>query len=40
LEASPQIYVRINPLDLGLALADLAAITVPGLAGIMLGLDG
>ena len=31
-----QLYVRINPLDSGLALADLAAVVVPGLAGIML----
>ena len=35
-EASPSLYVRINPLDSGLALADLAAITVPGLAGVVL----
>jgi citrate lyase subunit beta/citryl-CoA lyase len=33
---SAQLYVRINPLDGGLALGDLAAIVVPGLAGIML----
>jgi len=33
---SAQLYVRINPLDSGLALGDLAAIVVPGLAGIML----
>ncbi len=31
-----QLYVRINPLDSGLALDDLAAIVVPGLAGVML----
>jgi citrate lyase subunit beta/citryl-CoA lyase len=31
-----QLYVRINPLDSGLAMADLAAVVVPGLAGIML----
>lgn len=31
-----QIYVRINPLDSGLAMLDLAAVVVPGLAGIML----
>jgi citrate lyase subunit beta/citryl-CoA lyase len=30
------LYVRINPLDSGLAMRDLAAVTVPGLAGIML----
>ena len=35
-ERSPQIYVRINPLDSGMALADLAAVAVPGLAGIVL----
>jgi hypothetical protein len=31
-----QLYVRINPLDSGLAMQDLAAVVVPGLAGIML----
>jgi citrate lyase subunit beta/citryl-CoA lyase len=31
-----QLYVRINPLDSGLALADLASVVVPGLAGLML----
>ncbi len=31
-----RLYVRINPLDTGLAMADLAAVVVPGLAGIML----
>ena len=31
-----RLFVRINPLDSGLALADLAAIVVPGLAGVML----
>jgi citrate lyase subunit beta/citryl-CoA lyase len=31
-----QLYVRINPLDSGLAMLDLAAAVVPGLAGIML----
>ncbi len=31
-----QLYVRINPLDSGLAMHDLAAVVVPGLAGIML----
>ena len=30
-----QLYVRINPLDSGLAMHDLAAVVVPGLAGIM-----
>jgi citrate lyase subunit beta/citryl-CoA lyase len=29
------LYVRINPLDTGLAMADLAGVVVPGLAGIM-----
>jgi citrate lyase subunit beta/citryl-CoA lyase len=29
-------FVRINPLDSGLALADLAAVVVPGLDGIVL----
>jgi citrate lyase subunit beta/citryl-CoA lyase len=33
---SAQLYVRINPLDSGLAMDDLAAVVVPGLAGIML----
>jgi citrate lyase subunit beta/citryl-CoA lyase len=33
---SARLFVRINPLDSGLALGDLAAIVVPGLAGIML----
>lgn len=32
----PRLYVRINPLDTPLAMADLAAAVVPGLAGIML----
>jgi len=31
-----QLYVRINPLDSGLALQDLAAVVMPGLAGVML----
>jgi citrate lyase subunit beta / citryl-CoA lyase len=31
-----QLYVRINPLDSGLALDDLATVVVPGLAGVML----
>jgi len=33
---SASLFVRINPLDSGLALDDLAAVVVPGLAGIML----
>ena len=32
----PQRFVRINPLSTPLAMADLAAVVVPGLAGIML----
>lgn len=31
-----RLFVRINPLDSGLAMGDLARIVVPGLAGIML----
>jgi citrate lyase subunit beta/citryl-CoA lyase len=31
-----RLFVRINPLDSGLAMRDLAAVVVPGLAGIML----
>ncbi|MES2987362.1 MAG: CoA ester lyase [Pseudomonadota bacterium] len=31
-----QFFVRINPFDTGLTLADLAAVVRPGLAGIML----
>ncbi len=31
-----QLFVRINPLDSGAALQDLAAVAVPGLAGIVL----
>lgn len=31
-----QLYVRINPLDSGLAMQDLAAVVMPGLAGVML----
>ena len=31
-----RIFVRINPLDTGLAMGDLATVVVPGLAGIML----
>ena len=34
--SSARLYVRINPLDSGLAMGDLAAVVVPGLAGIML----
>jgi citrate lyase subunit beta/citryl-CoA lyase len=33
---SARLFVRINPLDTALAMGDLAAVTVPGLAGIML----
>lgn len=32
----PRLFVRINPLDTPLAMADLAGVTVPGLAGILL----
>ena len=31
-----QLFVRINPLDTAYAMGDLAAVVVPGLAGIML----
>jgi citrate lyase subunit beta/citryl-CoA lyase len=31
-----KLYVRINPLDTGLAQGDLAAVVVPGIAGIVL----
>ena len=31
-----RLYVRINPLDSGLAMGDLAAVVVAGLAGVML----
>ena len=31
-----QLYVRVNPFDTGLTLGDLAAVVLPGLAGIML----
>jgi citrate lyase subunit beta / citryl-CoA lyase len=34
--AGPLLYVRINPLDGAFAMADLAAVVVPGLAGVML----
>jgi citrate lyase subunit beta/citryl-CoA lyase len=32
----PRLFVRINPLDSAIAMADLAAVVVPGLAGIVL----
>ena len=32
----PRLFVRINPLDTALAMPDLAAVTVSGLAGILL----
>jgi citrate lyase subunit beta / citryl-CoA lyase len=32
----PRLFVRINPLDTALAMPDLAAAVVPGLAGILL----
>jgi citrate lyase subunit beta/citryl-CoA lyase len=35
-QLSARLFVRINPLDSGIALDDLAAVVVPGLAGIML----
>lgn len=35
-QCQARLFVRINPLDTPLAMADLAAITVPGLAGILL----
>lgn len=35
-QLATQLYVRINPLDTGMTMADLAAVVVPGLAGIML----
>lgn len=31
-----KLFVRINPFDTGLSMGDLAAVVVPGLAGIML----
>jgi citrate lyase subunit beta / citryl-CoA lyase len=31
-----RLFVRINPLDSGMAMQDLASVVVPGLAGIML----
>lgn len=33
---SPRLFVRINPLDTPFAMADLAAVVAPGLAGVML----
>ncbi len=33
---STQLFVRVNPFDSGLTMGDLAAVVVPGLAGIML----
>ena len=33
---SARLFVRINPLDTALAMGDLAAVAVPGLAGILL----
>ena len=35
-DLAASLFVRINPLDTALAMDDLAAIVVPGLAGIML----
>lgn len=35
-QLTARLFVRINPLDSGLALDDLAGVVVPGLAGIML----
>jgi citrate lyase subunit beta/citryl-CoA lyase len=35
-QLTARLFVRINPLDSGLAMGDLAAVVVPGLAGIML----
>ncbi len=35
-ERSWQFYVRVNPLDTGLTLGDLAAVVRPGLDGVML----
>ena len=33
---SARLFVRVNPFDTGLTMGDLAAVVVPGLAGIML----
>ena len=35
-QLASKLFVRINPLDSGLAMQDLAAVVLPGLAGIML----
>ena len=35
-QLASRLYVRINPLDSGLAMGDLAAVVIAGLAGIML----
>ena len=35
-QLSARLFVRINPLDSGLAMGDLATVVIPGLAGIML----
>lgn len=35
-QLSSRLFVRINPLDTALAMGDLAAVVVPGLAGILL----
>ncbi|MDR3453350.1 MAG: CoA ester lyase [Rhodoferax sp.] len=35
-QLSARLFVRINPLDTALAMGDLAAVVVPGLAGILL----
>lgn len=35
-QISARLFVRINPLDTALAMGDLAAVVVPGLAGILL----
>ncbi len=35
-QLSSKLFVRINPLDSGMAMEDLATVVVPGLAGIML----
>ncbi|MCB2049869.1 MAG: CoA ester lyase [Novosphingobium sp.] len=34
-DIEPALFVRVNPLDSGLTLADLAAVVRPGLAGIL-----
>ena len=35
-QLAARLFVRINPLDTALAMGDLAAVVVPGLAGVML----